>query len=180
MNKYIAVGIIVIAILVAGYFIISNSTKKTDTIPQVTMVLQKDDQSLPASQTINKQASFAIFTNGTFRVFTASMYHNLSDNVYIEASNPNIVKVKKAGTTWDNFFSTLPFKLTHDCLTTGTKETFCNGSNGTLKFYLNGERKERVLDQEIRSGDKLLISYGDESYEAIRPASLNSLWIKSL
>ena len=96
------------------------------------------------------------------------MYHNLSDDVYIEAGSPNIIKVKKAGVTWNDFFSTLPFKLTQDCLTTGTKETFCTGSKVSLKFYLNGERKESVLDQEIQSGDKFLVTFGNESEDAIK------------
>lgn len=120
------------------------------------------------NQAVDKIASFAIFTNGTFRIFTASMYHNLSPDVYIEQSNPNIVKIKKDKITWDDFFKTLPFKLTADCLTTGTKETFCTGSNGTLKFYLNGERNENALNQEIKDGDEILVSYGNESDDAIK------------
>ena len=95
------------------------------------------------------------------------MYHNLSENAYIESSNPNIVYVKKAGTTWNDFFSTLPFKLTSQCLTTGTKETFCTGNRGTLKFYINGEQSNNALNQEINNGDKLLVTFGNESDEVI-------------
>jgi len=114
------------------------------------------------------QASFAIFTNGIFRVFTASMYHNLSSEVYIEASNPAIVHSKKPNTTWGDFFSTLPFKLTHECLTTGTGQTFCTGSNGTLRFYINGEKNVNALDQRINYGDKLLVTFGNESEVTIK------------
>lgn len=96
------------------------------------------------------------------------MYHNLPQDVYIEANNPNIVKVKKSGITWNNFFSTLPFKFTHDCLTTSIKEIFCTGNNGTLKFYLNGERKEAIRDQEIQNDDKLLVTFGNESEYTIK------------
>jgi len=114
-------------------------------------------------QIVNRQASFAIFTNGTFRVFTATMYHNLSPDVFIEGSNPNVIQIKKDGLTWNDFFSTLPFKLTHECLTTGTGQTFCTGSNGTLKFYINGEKAVNVLDQQINNGDKLLVTFGNET-----------------
>ncbi len=117
---------------------------------------------------INKQASFAIFTNGTLRIFTAAMYHNLSPDVYIEASNPNKIIIKKSGVTWDDFFSTLPFKLTKNCLVTGTKQTFCTGSKGTLRFYLNGDKKESALDLEIQNGDKLLVTFGDDSESVIK------------
>ncbi len=167
MNKNIAIGVIVIILIGVGYFIFSNTTEKANTNSAEKEVLERANQSSNTPQIVNKQASFAIFTNGTFRIFTAAMYHNLSQDAYIEASNPNIVKIKKEGITWDDFFSTLPFKLTHDCLTTGTKETFCTSGEKTLKFYLNGEEKTQVLDQIIQDGDKLLVTYGSESYETV-------------
>src|SRR3972149_9373537 len=54
-------------------------------------------------------ASFAIYTNGTKRTFTAAMYHNQSPDVFIESQDPGIVRVKKTGITWDGFYATLPF-----------------------------------------------------------------------
>lgn len=117
----------------------------------------------PQSQeTIDTEAAFAIFTNGTFRIFTASMYHNLSPDVYIESPNPNIVQVKKADITWNDFFKTLPMSLSRDCLTTGTGQTFCTEGTQTLKFYLNGQLDADALDKKISAGDQLLVSYGDE------------------
>jgi hypothetical protein len=113
------------------------------------------------------KASFAIFTHGTFRVFTAAMYHNLSPDVFIEDSNPNIIHVKKLGLTWDDFFRTLPFKLTKDCLTTGTGQAFCSNSSGSLKFYLNSTQKPDALSQPINHGDQLLITYGNETDQQI-------------
>ena len=114
---------------------------------------------------VTKQASFAIYTNGTFRVFTNSMYHNLSDDVFIQSINPSIIQIKKEGITWDDFFKTLPFKLDPDCLTTGTGQTFCTGQAGRLKFYINGLEDENALDKIIDNGDKLLISFGNEEAE---------------
>lgn len=168
MNRYIAIGFIVVTILVAGYFTISNSTKKTNSVSQETKVLEQNNQLSPVTQSLNKQASFAIFTNGTFRVFTASMYHNLSEDVYIQEDNPNIVHITKPGITWANFFSTLPFKLTHDCLTTGTKETFCTGANGLLRFYLNGSLDQSALDKEVNVSDQLLVTFGKEDAQQIQ------------
>lgn len=109
------------------------------------------------------QAAFAIFTNGTFRVFTQAMYHNRSTGVFIEAPNPNIVQVNKDGITWGDFFNTLPFKLTSQCLTTGTGETFCEGKNGRLRFYLNGFKTDNLLDLLINPGDQALITFGNEN-----------------
>lgn len=128
------------------------------------------DENTEASmaQTTDIQSSFAIFTNSTFRVFTAPMYLNLSQDVYIEASNPNIIQVKKSGITWNDFFSTLPFSLTSECLTTGTNETFCTGRKGILQFYLSRVKNSDVLNQEIKQSDKLLVTFGSESEAEIQ------------
>jgi len=105
-------------------------------------------------------ATFVIFTNGVFRIFTSPMYHNQSDVVFIASNNPNTIIVTKEGVTWNDFFQTLPFSLTQDCLTTGTGETFCTTETYTLKFYLNGINTPDLLSRVIQSNDSLLISYG--------------------
>ncbi len=129
---------------------------------------------LEVPKNVNYEAKFAIYTNGTKRIFTASMYHNLSKDVYIEASDPSVVHVKKEGIMWMDFFLTLPFKLDKNCLTTGTKETFCTTPNATLKFYLNGVKNDNLLLTPIKHGDVALTSYGSENEAQIK-SQLNSL-----
>ncbi|MBI3305184.1 M23 family metallopeptidase [Candidatus Parcubacteria bacterium] len=113
----------------------------------------------PAAE-VDEAAAFLIYTNGLKRSFAAPMYHRRSPDAYLEASQPAIVRVKKRGVTWDEFFKTLPFRLTGECLTTGTGDTFCSGGEGELKFYLNGVRVADLLDRQIHDGDRALISYG--------------------
>lgn len=111
---------------------------------------------------VDYQASFAIFTNGTRRLFTDPKYHNQSEEVFLQADNLNILHVKKRTVTWDDFFKTLPMQLTKDCLITGTQQTFCTGTNGTLKFYRNGREDKDALEKQIADGDQLLVSFGNE------------------
>lgn len=112
------------------------------------------------SQPIDTQATFAIFTNGTKRIFTDPRYHNKSETVYLESTNPDVIHIKKSGTTWGDFFSTLPMEVTTTCLTTGTGQKFCNSSTHTLKFYINNTTVSDALTHKIQPHDKLLISYG--------------------
>jgi hypothetical protein len=130
----------------------------------------------------SKVAYFLIFTNGIERDFSAAMYHNLNDNVYIESSNSSRVVVKKEGTTWDDFFKTLPFSLNKECLVTGLGETFCTNETHQLKFYINGERVENPLPLVIKDNERLLISFGtNEGHESQleRLESISALDIKS-
>ncbi|MBI2617544.1 hypothetical protein HYW55_05385 [Candidatus Gottesmanbacteria bacterium] len=152
------------AIAIIGWYGFSTLTPRIT--EQTTTLEVQPTQS--TSFVVNKTAKFAIYTNGTFRVFTASMYLNLSEDVYIQGDSPNVVRVKKEGITWDDFFKTLPFKLTKDCLTTGTEETFCSGQKGTLRFYLNGIKTDDLLTREIEETDKALITYGDQSENQIQ------------
>lgn len=161
MSKSVIIGVILL--LIVSYFLLRDKESK-NSVTEKTLQQPIPDQTQP----VNKQASFAIFTNGTFRAFTASMYHNLSEDVFIQAKSPNIIYIKKHGITWDDFFKTLPFSLTKDCLTTGTKETFCTNQNGTLKFYLNGVRSDDFLDRQINYDDKALITYGSEGEKQIQ------------
>ena len=157
MRKIIAAFIIIVTFILGFLFFF----KKSVAPPQ-----QREVQMEP--ETVNFEASFAIFTNGLFRDFSASMYHNLSPHAYIQSGEPNKVQVRKKGVTWNDFFKTLPFKLTKECLTTGLGETFCTGQGGSLKFYLNGERNDNVLDEVIHSGDSILISFGNENEAQIK------------
>lgn len=109
-------------------------------------------------------AVFSIFTEGTKRVFTDAKYHERSEKVHLHASNPETIHIHSPGITWQEFFDSLPMKLTQDCLTTGTGQKFCTNANLALKFYLNGngERSQNLLSQEIRDRDLLLVSFGGE------------------
>ncbi len=158
ITAYIGIALIIIGVLGLGFSKLSQTFQNKQILtPTPSTISQKTPQPEKPTEHL---ASFAIFTNGTFRIFTASMYHNLSPDVFIQKDNPNIVYVKKDGLTWDDFFKTLPMKLDQTCLTTGTKQTFCTGQNGTLKFYLNGEKTDDALQKEIKQGDKLLVSFG--------------------
>jgi len=172
-SKYLVHGVVVITLFAVSYYIVTNSGRKTTVIsvPKESIEaesMRPESRSSSMPQIVDNQASFAIFTNGTFRVFTATMYHNLSPDVFIEANNPHLIQIKKDGLTWNDFFSTLPLKLTRDCLTTGTGQTFCSGSKDTLKFYINATRYEDALNNKINQSDKLLITYGNETEEQIQ------------
>lgn len=105
------------------------------------------------------EASFEIYTNSTKRIFTAAMYHNQSEDVYLEAGDPSIVHVNNPEITWQEFFDTLPFQIDEECLTTGTAQTFCTDKDGTLKFFLNGDENPNALSLPIEPDAELVVRY---------------------
>jgi len=120
--------------------------------------LENDTPTLPTTP-IKMTAKFEIYTNGTKRIFTDTKYHRQSPNVYIERADPSIVLVNQPGVTWDDFFKTLPFSMTKDCLITGTKQTFCSNESQTLGFFLNELETPNALDLPIQDNDVLKVNY---------------------
>lgn len=145
---------VAVAILVSQY---NNIQKKP--VPINNTVVS------PSPKEIRFNAYFAIFTNGTFRLFNDEKYHNKSLDVFIEKTNVNKVVVKKSNVTWNDFFKTLPMSLKKECIITGTGQEFCNTATHSLKFYINGRMDENVLEKQIKENDKLLVSYGPKNEE---------------
>ena len=157
MHKYPFIILFIIIIGAAYLVLFANSSS-----PPAQNV---EDQAFSQPSITPKQtdytASFLIFTNGTKRIFTASMYHNLSTDSYIQNPNPAIIHVKSSNITWKDFFSTLPMGLSSTCLTTGTGQAFCDGQGGELRFFVNGEEMPEALKAVIQPKDKLLITFGN-------------------
>ena len=147
--------VIIIVVLLAAQALTKSQNRQAALPNQQTQTSPTPVQ----NQKVDLTASFTIVTEGITRNFSAKMYHNLSPDVYIESPDPIVVHVKSKGIAWNDFFKTLPMKLTKDCLTTGTYETFCTGENGTLRFYLNGNEDKDLLDREIKENDKALIQF---------------------
>jgi len=169
MNKT-SLTVLIGAVSIIGailFFVFSNSSKNINISKQNVSVTENEEN-------VGYFASFAIYTNGTFRIFTDSRYHNLSEDVFIELPNSNTVHVKKSNITWGDFFKTLPMSLTQDCLTTGTKQTFCTNETYSLQFFINGSRNQSALSEIIQPNDKLLITYEKEDSILI-PSQIQSI-----
>src|SRR3989344_9692600 len=131
-QKILVIGIVAGVLVVILIFVSFNSMKNVNRNDSNKPPLLAS-QGVPLRSQRELRASFAIFTNGTFRIFTDSRYHNKSSDVYIEGPDaPNIVFIKKNGITWGDFFGTLPMTLTKDCLITGTQQRFCTDETGSL------------------------------------------------
>lgn len=159
MNKFILISLLALVLMAAigGYLLSNNNNSeptKTETMTSTTVPSK-------IAEPTDFTASFEIYTLGTKRIFTQAMYHKQSPDVFIQNTDPSIVYIKKKGITWADFFATLPFSLTKDCLTTGTKQTFCTNEQQKLRFILNNKEIPDALDLEIQSQDHLRVIYGN-------------------
>jgi hypothetical protein len=146
--------ILTISLILTSGILFSGCTKQNVAVaPSPSPSTQAVPEFLPFT------ARFEIYTKGTKRIFTDTKYHNQSPDVFIENPDPSIINVTKEKITWDDFFKTLPFSLTKDCLVTGTKQTFCTNDEGRLQFFINGVEDPNALDKEIVKDDFLKVIY---------------------
>jgi hypothetical protein len=176
--KKLAIVLISIFVLFTLIRFIGGAHQKSQMNTQPTVLTQSPTQSGIQTPSLPKDftAAFSIYTQSTARVFTDPKYHNRSENVFLQAENPNIVQVKQPGATWQEFFDTLPtpMKLSKNCLITGLGERFCTGDAGTLLFYVNGKADPNALEKVIQPGDQLLITFGTLTQEQIQ-TQLNAI-----
>lgn len=162
-KKHLPILVIITAFVVftIALFMIINKQNVMISTPVLSSPRTLPPQATSTPFLTDFTASFEIYTNGTKRIFTSSMYHNLSDSVYIQNPDPSLVHVSSQGITWDDFFKTLPFTLNNECLVTGTNQTFCSNKTQKLRFYINGVEQPNALQLEIKPNDDLRVIYGN-------------------
>ena len=154
--------IIIIAITLIGSILYFFIQKESSDTPQVT-ITELEKITTSSTETVDNavdySASFEIYTNGTKRVFSDPRYHNLSDTVFINSEDPNLVRIKRKDVVWSEFFNSLPMELSKDCLVTGTGQEFCTNDTHQLTFTINGTPSPNALDRVINDNDTLVIIY---------------------
>ena len=163
MSKFVFIGLTSLVFISGLAFFFATSDKP------LPILKSSENQNTSAEEPADGEirAKFLIYTNGTRRDFCDSRYHNLSNEVFISPDKPSEVVVLKEKTTWNDFFMTLPMKITKECLTTGTGQVFCSNETKSLKFYINDILSPGALTREIEDRDRLLISFGSEVEDKI-------------
>ncbi len=118
--------------------------------------------------------------------FTAPTYQIKSSWIHFEESDGKTVHRHASGVTLGYLFDTLNIGIDDKCYRFPDGRNFCTvedkeGEEYSLKFYINHEKVNDIRDYVIKDGDRVLISYGNESQEKINDQvlELDSQIIKS-
>lgn len=101
----------------------------------------------------------------------------LSQNVHLHLPRTTVVHVHTTLTTWDEFFSSLGFKLDDPsfpgvpedktCMTLPDKTKLCNTATEKWKFVANGVQVDGMSNVHIGDLDRVLFSYGPETFDQV-------------
>ena len=120
----------------------------------------------------HEHASILVKIFGDTFDFTAPTYQIKSSWIHFEESDGKTVHRHASGVTLGYLFETLNIGLDDKCYTFPDGRNFCTvedkeGEEYSLKFYINHEKVSDIRDYVIKDGDRILISYGNESQEKI-------------
>ena len=134
----------------------------------VTVVCEPGTPGCELRQSVHWHADFALYIRGERYDFNQPRFvsdeeDELSENVHIHNPRHHVVHVHREGTTWREFFGSIGFELTDQCLTTPEGERLCTSDTERLSFMLNGVRLDGLAFVDITDIDRALISFGSET-----------------
>jgi len=134
----------------------------------------------------HEHASILVKIFGDNFDFTAPTYQIKSSWIHFEDSDGKTVHRHASGVTLGYLFDTMNIGLDDKCYRFPDGRNFCTvedkeGEEYSLKFYINHEKVDDIRDYVVKNGDRVLISYGNESQEQIdeQLIELDSQIIKS-
>lgn len=124
-------------------------------------------------------ADFKVYVDGQALDFAKPEYFMKSSVLHVD-SNQNkqdssgVLHMHAKNVPLWLFFKSLGFSLQKDSLILADGRILKNENGNTLKFYLNGQKVDELVDYVFLPSDKLLISYGPENDPNIK-SQINSV-----
>lgn len=155
-KKLIILGLIIAVAVMVGKILLDNDAPEIGVVGEV-----------------HYHTDFALYINGRQYNFTQEKYMStenktLSNFAHLHDLNGNIIHKHASGITLGFFLETLDMKLNDTCFILDDGASYCNEGNKKLTLYVNGKRDDQFAGYDFRDGDKILLSYGEESEEEIR------------
>lgn len=170
MNKLTLVIVLVVLISITGISYAWNQTAKTKSMsptevknsdeiismtgihwhPELAIYIKGEKQTIPANTGIGMQyAEHPLYDS--MMMMTNMHTHDNSGKIHWEVMEG---PVKKYDVTLGNFFSVWGQKFNENCIL-----EYCNGSEGSVKMFVNGQENTDFENYQIKDGDKIEIKY---------------------
>ena len=99
--------------------------------------------------------------------FSVPAYQIQASWIHFEAGEGSTIHKHATGVTLGYLFESLRLGLDDQCFVFKDGRSFCTNEDYSLKFFINGEQIGDIREYEIMEGDRILVSYGDESSQEI-------------
>jgi len=102
-----------------------------------------------------------------FTAFANPSYQIKSSWIHFEESDGTTIHRHASGVTLGYFFDTLNIGIDNECYVFPDGRNFCTNEDYSLKYYINHQIVKDINDYVFEDGDRILITYGNETPEQI-------------
>jgi len=99
--------------------------------------------------------------------FSLPAYQIKSSWIHFEAQDGTTIHRHSTGVTLGYLFDTLNINLDDQCFVFPDRRQFCTNEDYSLKIYVNHKPMTNIRDYVFADGDRILITYGNETPEEI-------------
>ena len=99
--------------------------------------------------------------------FSVPTYQIKSSWIHFEESDGTTIHRHSSGVTLGYLFETMNIIIDEQCYLFPDGRQFCTNEDYSLKYYINHKSVENVYDYVIQDGDRILITFGNETPEQI-------------
>lgn len=118
----------------------------------------------------HQHASILVRVHGDKFDFSLPDYQVKNAFIHFEGRDGDTIHRHATNVPLGFLFETVKIGLTDDCFIFPDKSekfTFCNDDDYSLKFYINHRQVNSIKDYVLQEGDKILISYGNQTQDEI-------------
>jgi cytochrome oxidase Cu insertion factor (SCO1/SenC/PrrC family) len=108
---------------------------------------------------VHWHADFSVTINGRRVDFAKQKYMVQSEYVHLEGGDGTTIHKHATGVTLADFFSSIGWELTNECLRTDNGDEYCTGDEGELRIVVNGDEIDNPGEYKIQDGDQIQVSY---------------------
>ena len=99
--------------------------------------------------------------------FSVPSYQIKSSWIHFEASDGTTIHRHSSGVTLGYLFENLRIGIDSECYIFPDGRQFCTNEDYSLKYYINHQIVKDINDYVIEEGDRILITFGNETPEQI-------------
>ena len=112
-------------------------------------------------------ASLLVRVFGDTFDFSSPTYQIKSSWIHFEDTDGTTIHRHSSGVTLGFLFDTLNIGIDDECYRFPDGRQFCTNEDYSLKYYINHQLANGIRDYVFEDGDRLLITYGNETPEQI-------------
>ena len=118
--------------------------------------------------TAHEHAVFAVILDGEKIDFSQNRYQVQSSFIHVEGGDGTTLHRHATDVPFSEFLDSVRMDIQNDCFIRDDGEVFCDDGVNQLRYFVNGQEVDSILDYVIEEEDRILIIYGSQTEEEIQ------------